>query len=244
MHSTPTIIVGILARDEEDRLATVLPPVLPHVDEAVVFDTGSDDHTSAVARSLGAVVRRHPRVRDWAVSSNRAIRELHSDWVLWLCCDEAFSPEGLTGLRALVADAASHVAGFSFYRYTYFGDGRFYGNEETRLFRNRADICFDRAVGESVTHSIRDIGKTVQPANPVLHHFGHMVPERVRREKAAGYLTMLSAEVTGRALKPGELGTRAILLRNAGRLDEALSSVVTACRLGPDKARLHYLRGL
>ncbi len=80
--------------------------------EVLVVDDGSDDDTSAVARSLGARVVRHPENRGLAATRNTGLSETAQPWVALLDSDDEWLPDHLANLwrlrdgHALVAGAA------------------------------------------------------------------------------------------------------------------------------------------
>jgi len=53
------IVAAIPAFNEEKYIGTVVLQTRQHVDEVIVFDDGSTDHTADVSRLAGATVIRH-----------------------------------------------------------------------------------------------------------------------------------------------------------------------------------------
>jgi glycosyltransferase involved in cell wall biosynthesis len=90
MADRPTITAAIIALDEQQNLAELLPR-LDWVDEIVVVDGGSRDDTVGLARTLGCRVSSHP-MDDFAAQRNRALRLATGDWVLSIDADERPCP--------------------------------------------------------------------------------------------------------------------------------------------------------
>ncbi len=91
MNDSPTITAAIIARNEADNLAALLPR-LDWVDEIVVLvDDGSTDATRAVASALGARVVSGP-FDTFARQRNRALAMATGDWVLSIDADERPTP--------------------------------------------------------------------------------------------------------------------------------------------------------
>jgi len=83
----------ILTRNEANKIADCIKS-LAFCDEVWVVDSGSDDETVAIARSLGAKVLEHSlsdfsQQRDWAIHNI----DFGGDWILVLDADERATPE-------------------------------------------------------------------------------------------------------------------------------------------------------
>lgn len=61
------------------------------VDEIVIVDTGSTDHTPELARKLGAKVLTFQWEDDFSAAKNYALENVSGDWVVFLDADEYFS---------------------------------------------------------------------------------------------------------------------------------------------------------
>ena len=83
-----TVVLVVMARDEEQVIARCIESARPLVDAVVVVDTGSTDGTIDVARSCGAVVHERPWV-DFSSNRNEALdlARPHGDWILFLDAD-------------------------------------------------------------------------------------------------------------------------------------------------------------
>lgn len=92
--------VFIIARNEADRIGDAIGALRPLTDDVVVVDSGSDDGTPDLARSLGARVVH----RDWeGYGPQKRFAEglCRHDWVLNVDADETASPALVGELRAL-----------------------------------------------------------------------------------------------------------------------------------------------
>lgn len=87
----------LITRDEERCIARALGSVRDHVDQVVVLDTGSVDHTVEIARAHGARVERWRWRDDFALARNTALDLSDADVNLVLDADEwLVLPEVLT----------------------------------------------------------------------------------------------------------------------------------------------------
>ncbi len=93
----------IVAHNEADRIGRGLASLQNLVEEIIVVDSGSKDHTQAIARSYGARVIEQP----WLGHGRQkrfAEEQCRHDWLLNLDADEWLSPKLQQSIRALFAD--------------------------------------------------------------------------------------------------------------------------------------------
>lgn len=90
----------MIARDEAASIARALQSARGHVDAMIVLDTGSTDHTRAIAAAGGASVHEFTWCDDFAAARNAALDHSDADWNLILDADEWLEGD----LSALGAD--------------------------------------------------------------------------------------------------------------------------------------------
>jgi len=98
-REVPLVTLAMIVKNEAPRITNAINLARRLVDEVVVYDTGSDDDTVALAKAAGAVVRCGYWDSDFSRARNEAIAMVRGDWVLILDGDDE-----------LVADAASAAA--------------------------------------------------------------------------------------------------------------------------------------
>ncbi len=89
----------MIVKNEAENLPHVLASIEGVVDEVVVYDTGSDDDTVAVARAAGAKVHRGHWDDDFARARNAALELTRAEWVLIVDGDDRLMGDG-EALRA------------------------------------------------------------------------------------------------------------------------------------------------
>src|SRR5690242_9238344 len=103
----------MIVKDEEGNLPACLGPVAGLFDEIVVVDTGSTDHTAAVAAHYGARVCPFAWVDSFAAARNASIAQATGDWIMWLDADDRLDESNVAALRTLLAglqrDNAAYV---------------------------------------------------------------------------------------------------------------------------------------
>lgn len=116
--AAPVIGLALIAKDEEKALPELLPSVLPHVDYAVLCDTGSTDKTKEVFRQQLDVYHRAGHVvdfewcHDFAAARQASYDALpdHVTWTVWADCDDVLV--GAENLRRMAAECPPQVAGY------------------------------------------------------------------------------------------------------------------------------------
>jgi glycosyltransferase involved in cell wall biosynthesis len=96
------ISVFIIAKNEADRIPTVIYAVRDWVDEVIVIDSGSEDDTIAVCEALGARVLFNAWF-GYGPQKVFAEQQCRNPWLLNLDADEEVSPELGQEMRALFA---------------------------------------------------------------------------------------------------------------------------------------------
>jgi glycosyltransferase involved in cell wall biosynthesis len=108
----PTISAVLITKNEESRIRACLDSLKGWVDDIVVVDDMSEDHTADIARDeYGATVIRHPLDEDFAAQRNRGMAAARSEWVLEMDADEVVPPESARKIREGLA-AAGECQGF------------------------------------------------------------------------------------------------------------------------------------
>ncbi|PWC39987.1 glycosyl transferase [Azospirillum sp. TSO35-2] len=104
-----------MTRNEAVNLPRCLPALTRFADRVVV-DSGSDDGTPEIARSLGARVvpfrwdGRYPKKKQWCLDHLPATTEGLCDWVLFVDADERPTPALVDEIARLMAAGPTHAA--------------------------------------------------------------------------------------------------------------------------------------
>lgn len=182
-----SLSLSMIVRDEAETLLRCLQSASGVVDEIVVVDTGSVDHTPAIAREFGATVLEIPWSDDFAAARNAALAHTPGDWVLVLDADEVLLPNAgslikpvLLRTSALLVQLLRHEVGASQSPFSLL----------SRLFRRHPGIRFHRPYHESVEDSVVAL-QALQPhwqvltlPEVVIQHTGYGAERLQSRRKA------------------------------------------------------------
>ena len=185
---TPTISLSMIVRDEAQFLADCLTSVQGVVDEIVVVDTGSQDNTVEIARSLGARVFHHPWDEDFAAARNRGLSECTGDWVLSLDADERLDPATKHEIRA----AAAQPGVDAWYLRMVSLEGETPAGDEVRMIRLFRRTPGTRYVGRIHEQVVQDFpNKKWGDCQAIFHHYGYDPSIYKARRKKERYLQIL-----------------------------------------------------
>ncbi len=191
----PTLSLCLIVKDEERFIEECLKSVDGVATEMIVVDTGSTDHTTDIARALGAEVHSFKWNNSFSDAKNFAIGKATGEWILVLDADERLDRGAInTVLKAINSDADAFE--LLFYNYSSDGPNADYGTHRTcRLFRNRPEFRYAGRVHEAIVPSVKAAGGRVEKLEAIVHHYGYK-PEIVKeRGKHERYITLLEADL-------------------------------------------------
>lgn len=217
---TAQLSLTMIVRDEESILGRVLGQAATFCDEIVIVDTGSQDHTSEVAREAGARVLDFVWSDDFAASRNASLNACRGDWVLWLDADDIVTPDVQAAIRTAKREVLTDDldAIITPYRYSFAaetGECTLSFHRE-RLVRRVPELHWVGAVHEVL----------MIPGSRVLHREDLYIehhPDPTKRESNS----RRNLHIIERVVQAGDRSSRTLYyyaceLRDAGRDAEAL----------------------
>ncbi|MDI6799987.1 MAG: glycosyltransferase [Actinomycetota bacterium] len=193
----PTISLCMIVKDEEENLDRCLASVKEAVDEIVIVDTGSSDRTVEIAKGYGAKVFHHDWTGDFSAARNVSLEMATSDWILWLDADE----EIILGDEQMISSTVSKAGFEAFFVTEYnFMEG---GDSEAdvlvsmpvRIFRNRKEYRFKRAIHEQIAGSIKDRGGRFGHSSARINHYGYSKQAVYGKEKIRRNIDIILADL-------------------------------------------------
>lgn len=176
--SKPTLVGVILTRNEAEHIEGCIKSLRDWVDSVIVFDSHSDDGTTAFAQASGAAVIHHP-FENFAAQRQAALDAIEAEWILFLDADERATPAFAAEVLGLVGEAeevnvdeASDPVGFWLPRRNFIvgkeiRHGGYYPDYQLRLLRRDAA----RYVPEREVHEIVELsGSEGHLQEPIIHY--------------------------------------------------------------------------
>lgn len=239
--------LSMIVRNEAERLPQCLASVADFVDEMVVVDTGSQDDTAAVARSLGATVHAIAWPGDFAPARNQALALVRGDWVLVLDADEQLRAEAKAPLRQLMEDPDALV--ITLLRRE-LGAAQAPYSTVSRLFRRHPDLHWSRPYHSQIDDSVLAL-QAREPhwrvrhcAEPALLHDGYRSEALADGRKARQLRAAMESELRQRPNDPYAIAKLAGLELQAGHRQRALALLergLAACPEGAHAERFDLL---
>ncbi len=210
----------MIVKDEERCLGKCLAAARPLVDEMIVVDTGSVDHTRRIASEAGARIYDFAWTRDFSAARNYGLGRSEADWNLVLDADEYLRPMDRARLEEEIRRADK-----------YYGHGRWMG--AILEYHSYRDFGEDGAVSVSTALHPRLLPRWVrycgmvheQPDTDIpcfllpleADHDGYLM--QGKGERNLGYL---AEAVQKEPANPYYWYQMAVTLRSLGRLGESL----------------------
>jgi glycosyltransferase involved in cell wall biosynthesis len=204
----------MIVRNEQANLPRCLQSVRGLFDEIIVVDTGSDDRTREIARSLGAQVYDFTWIDDFAADRNQALDRATGDYAFWLDADDVVDRPQRKKIKGLLQSLDSeHPAGYVVRCAT----GRFKNGAEVlidhiRLFPIRGDVRWSHRLREQLWPALERSNIPLRFTDILIRHTRYADPALVSR-KAERNLRILHKELGERPDEPHVLyylGTDAI----------------------------------
>ena len=165
----------MIVKNEEAFLRGCLESARGLVDEMIVVDTGSTDHTLDIAREFGVSLHHFQWIDDFSAARNESIRHARGEWILYLDADERI--DGLSMRDCVRTTAASgefdaySVPIRSLHTEENRQDPRVSYN--IRLFKRLPGIHFTGEVHERVEPFLESVGASIGRAPFFIDHLGY-----------------------------------------------------------------------
>jgi glycosyltransferase involved in cell wall biosynthesis len=229
-----TISVCMIAKNEEKNIKNSLECARKFADEIIVVDTGSEDATPEIARSMGAKVYFFPWRDDFSAARNESLKYATCDWILWLDADDVIDDVNIERIKELkkILPPEKNEA-YLFLIESKIADG---GEDpwywyQLRMFPNHKDIKFEGRIHEQVVFSLLRLGIKEKVANIKIVHTGYNDKGKIV-EKIQRNLRLLEEEEK----KENSFWVKrylAFTYAKLGRIDDAIKKVDEALEIVP-----------
>jgi glycosyltransferase involved in cell wall biosynthesis len=184
-----SVTAALIVANEERTLGRCLDSIKDSVDEIVVVDTGSRDHTKDIARQYTKRVYDFVWRRDFAAAREFSFDHSPTDWVFWVDADDVV--ENAHRIRDELEDVRHGVKGFH-WKYIYARDEC--GNTTCELWRERC------VRNDHTFHWVGRVHEVLVPSQPARLERSHHVlvvhrPDPTRRRHPWRNLNLLREEI-------------------------------------------------
>ena len=194
--SGQSISLCMIVKDEEQNIARCLASFRPVVNEIIVVDTGSLDHTAAIAEMMGARVIHHEWKDDFSEARNVSLSVATCEWIMVMDADEVLAEADYDQFRQLINEHADQLVAFTLETRNYTNNSSLenwrendgvYPDEsgagwtpssKLRLWRNMSTIRFANPVHELVENSAKNSGLAFHACTIPVHHYGGLDKNR------------------------------------------------------------------
>lgn len=206
-HKYGTISLCMIAKNEEKRLYRCIKSVEELVNEIIIVDTGSEDNTIKIAKSLGAKVFRQDWEDDFSKPRNYSLSKATMDWILIMDPDEVINKRDHAQIRSITAQ--TKYLAFQLPTRNYGRNPREQGfisktdnypeahdwpgyvpSTKTRFFRNGLNIQFRGCWHELVDPYVVENKIPIIYAEIPIHHWSNEISQKSHKEKQTFYLHM------------------------------------------------------
>lgn len=213
------VTLALIAKDEEEFLAGCIEQALPYVDDIVVVETGSRDHTVEIAESYGARVVKRPWQQDFAAARNAYLETIKDGWVITLDADEYLTPEAGMWLRRLAEKGEPKVYLLRTYNYHSEVTAHFSDQANVRLVWRAPDLCYTGRIHEQLCTAL----PREYVGGPFVLHYGYLPSVSARKGKLVRNDEILSETV--REGTPFDWYNRGLNLLSMNKPEEALKAL-------------------
>lgn len=185
------ISLCIQVKNEADLLKGCLKDLYDSVEEIILVNNGSTDHTRDVGQQFGCkIIDNHEAIGDGG--RNTYLNHAKEEWILVLDADERMERHSIYKIKEALKNVHENTMAFKIPNYTYTGKGRWAGLKLPRIIRNRSDIRYDQNVHASIVPAIKKIGGVIEQINAPIHHIDILIKNRTAK-KREGYIQTIES---------------------------------------------------
>lgn len=177
-----TVAATIISKNAEDSIVGMLKTMERHVDQVIVYDTGSVDTTRDLVKNRkGITLIQGEWHDDFAQARNEAVCYVSpdTDWIFWMDCDEKL----VSGMKLRKYTESLLYEGFVILQHHFSLDADQAPDVPVRLYKHHRNYRFFGKIHEQVQVSLNEpIHPTLIIPDVHVAHFGYLT-EGERRAK-------------------------------------------------------------
>ena len=203
----PSVSMCMIVRDNARTIEPCLAGIRAWVDEMIVIDTGSVDHTPRIAKELGAMVSTFPWCDDFSAARNVSLERATGEWIFWMDSDDTIPPACGARLKALASSPhPESILGYVMQVHcpgpAEDGSQEVTVVDHVKLFRNLPQLRFEGRIHEQIIPSIRRLGGEIGWTDIHVVHSGSDPSPAARQAKHQRDLRILNLDLADRPDHP------------------------------------------
>lgn len=169
------ISLCMIVRNEESCLERCLENITWPVTEIIIVDTGSQDRTIEIASKYTTKIYFKEYQGDYSELRNYSMSLASNPWILVLDADEIISRDDVGRLCSVIHEMETQKAyAARLWRYDYYKNGGWVIRSISRLFKNDAQIFYQRIVNETASFSVKKKNPQMVYSPIIIHHYGFL----------------------------------------------------------------------
>lgn len=226
MEKKQTVSLCMIVKDEDWILDRCLNSVADIVDEIIIGDTGSTDHSKEIAAKYNAQVFDIPWEDNFSSARNFTLKKATCDWILLLDADEIFNSVDSKAFLNLLDD--EKYDGYHFTLLNYFNEENtkeYSVHYAFRLLRNTGEYYFEGRIHEQINKkgSPFDASRFTL-ADITLFHYGYTEKAIEKKQKHTRNMPLLEKQLADNPFDPYFLFNIGNEYMAQGELSKALDS--------------------
>lgn len=176
------ITVGLIVKNEEERIEFLLTNITNYVKEVIVVDNGSSDRTLELAYMYANKVFVYPNATE-AELRNVYIENSSCPWIMSLDADEEVETCFWSKLEKKLAVVDQDVVSFIVPIYSYYGNGKWSHFTTHRIFRNNSLLRYYGEIHPSITKKIYSNNLKFELFEEPIHHMDALIKKRCKSKR-------------------------------------------------------------
>lgn len=195
--SKPSISLCMIVKNEERWIKDCLESTKDIVDEWIIIDTGSTDHTIDICKRFGCCIHTYTWNDDFSSARNAGLEKANGDWILWLDADEVIDQKSVYIIKEAVKTRL--IDAYTFTVINYYGAVQTSTNysklSQIRLFRNHIGLMFKNKIHETLNHSEKLQHDRLGILDVKIHHYGYLDEVVKSKKKSKRNIELLIREL-------------------------------------------------
>ena len=217
-----TVSACMIVKNEEELLPGCLESIRDWVDEIIIVDTGSTDHTVEIAESYGARIFHQPWEGDFSKHRNFSIAQATSDWIFIIDADERIHQEDISLIKKVLNQDDYKIISINVFNVTGEHEEHVTFLPSIRFFRRELGLQY-----EGIVHNLifPPADQPIMRVGIRLKHYGYGLSPEKMKAKIARSKALLGKQIAENPDNAFALSNLAQLLRGQGVEDHPENAV-------------------